>query len=506
MKINLTKKDILKYSFFILIGFVLILIRYIGINHDYPFIYNSDEPALVKSAYNLRFNFLVDHFDWPHFNYYFHYFFYFSFIKFRAIVQMLPFIEVIKTNFSFFWNDFFIFYSISRFINTTFSILTAIPVYLMLELIFKRKKLALFISILFLFIPYLTVNSKFAIQEPAITFWITTGIYFLVRYLNSSKTREIFIATILFGLGMGVKYNAILFTPLVPCFLVIVLFQNGFKKNVKKWIFLNVTAGIVFLFTFIFTTFSLIPHWQFFWSYEGGVGFLWQMRDNLGTYSFGNYPNALLEDVVSFLIDSGFVFGILWLVSPLFVSRLNIERKMKLGLIVLLAFSFLYFLNASRYTISGSRFFVPIYAIVALGMMTTIIGIGKSYVKKALLITCVLIEIIFQSFIIMQYARPSTINVAYDLYSYLMQNGKKVYVKGEYLERINFLSSLKMDRLLEFKEIQTNDYLLIGRPVTDSEKEFGLVLIDTIDSKFKIFDSNYFKDRFGPPIYIYRKN
>ena len=119
-----------------------LIIRLVGLMYGHPYILNIDEPALVRSALGIRFSIWVDHFDWPHFNFYLHYVFYEIFIKFRGVLQVLNLRGSIESFAPIVWDDPFIFYLLSRFLNSILVVLSGIPLY-MVSRKFAKKKYAL---------------------------------------------------------------------------------------------------------------------------------------------------------------------------------------------------------------------------------------------------------------------------------------------------------------------------------------------------------------------------
>jgi len=92
------------------VSFFIFLIKIGASMHGYPYILNVDEPAVVRSSLGLRFDFWINHFDWPHLNYYLNYVFYFVFIKFRGALQQLGARAYLEPYAPIIWNDPFVFY------------------------------------------------------------------------------------------------------------------------------------------------------------------------------------------------------------------------------------------------------------------------------------------------------------------------------------------------------------------------------------------------------------
>lgn len=503
MKFKFIDSKYSRYLSLLILLIAVLLLRFVGLNHGYPFIYNSDEPTMVRTMMSIRFFPIIDRFDWPHFNYYFQYVFFFIFIKIRGLSENI----LQKQSFPIVWEDPFIFYLVARAVSVTLSILTAVPIYLSILKILKNKKIALISAVIFLFLPYVTLNSRLAIQDTALTFWISIAIYFLLRYLDRWLLKDIFFAVVFLALATGVKYNAMLFMLLVPSFIAINIYVNKIYLQPKKLINLFfLCIGLVFLYLSIFvvTTPGIIFHWSDFWSYKFGVGFLWQLRDNLDVYPIKDYPAQVLGDFMSLLADTAYIPGLVWILSIPYLLKSNIKRNYKFGLIVLISFSYFYALNASRYLLSGSRFYLPVYGIIIISLSIFLQSIQSRYIKFILIIFCFIFEALFQYYLVRQFLNPTTLNEAYIDYVDIRNKGNEIFVKGEYMERINKLHNLKMN-ILEKSDRAPKGSYLFSRLLNTNESDQGWKIIDKIDANYTICGSVYFKDRLGPPIYIYIK-
>src|SRR3989344_5783556 len=257
-----------------LILLLALALRLIGISHGYPFIFNIDEPTVVRSTLSLRFTPFIDHFDWPHFNYYLNYFFYFIFIKLRSLIQIL--------------------YLISMILSAVFGALTVLPVYFLTLEISKNKKSALFAAIFMSVIPFHAYFSHFALQDGVMLFWLSCAIYFSYIGILQNNLKSYLLSGLFFGLAVGTKYNAILFMAMVPAFSIEKYLSNrkDFLLMLKNGIYLSSVSGI----TFVLTSYSLLFKWAIFWSEEYGKGILWQLKYNVVALPLVKYPQALIEN------------------------------------------------------------------------------------------------------------------------------------------------------------------------------------------------------------------
>jgi len=167
----------------VLLVVLAFFIRLIGISHSLPFVYNVDEPTVVRSTIMLRESLNPGHFDWPHFYYYINGIFYSVFVLFRALLGFFK----LQNVFPVLWQDPEVFYLISRVVTTIFASLTLIPVYKSIRL-FLSKQNSLLTVLVFALIPYHVFISSFAVLEPAMLFFIAIATYFILRVYLENKT------------------------------------------------------------------------------------------------------------------------------------------------------------------------------------------------------------------------------------------------------------------------------------------------------------------------------
>lgn len=486
-------KELLISKYFFILIFAVVAIRVIGIWHGYPYVYNVDEPTLVKTTLSIRFNPFIDRFDWPHFNYYFHYSFYWIFIKLRGVIQANLFGLWLKDLLPFLWNDPFIFYIISRAINTLLSIVATYPIYKIIKKITLSEPISRISALFFLMIPYIQFNSRLAIQDTATTAWIAFALYFLLVFIEKQKLQYLLISSLFLGLSTAVKYNALLFTVLVPLTL---LYQ--FRPNLKNVLRLKLSAifaGVIFIIVFVAVNPGIIVYWNKFWSDQPGVGIFWQLNSNLSTYKVVELPKQILLDALMLFFDLGVLPFIAWVVSIPFIKKSSISSKHKYFLYIITGFSYLYAINAARYTLSGSRFYLPIYPITIISMSVVILYFRKlSFIKHIL---GIYLSFLFVFFVYVAYIFfvPTTLNLAYQKYLELSR-ANTVYIKAEDMERLNLLNNLKLKTLRDKTVLQKGDIVMSGRRLELQDGE----IIDIIG---KSNSDELRQGRLGSAIFIY---
>src|SRR3989338_2870028 len=465
-----------------LILLLALALRLIGIFHGYPFIFNIDEPTVVRSTLSLRFTPFIDHFDWPHFNYYLNYFFYFIFIKLRSLIQILNLRSMVEGFFPVIWSDPFIFYLISRILSAVFGALTVLPVYFLTLEISKNKKSALFAAIFMSVIPFHAYFSHFALQDGVMLFWLSCAIYFSYIGVLQNNLKSYLLSGLFFGLAVGTKYNAILFMAMVPAFSIEKYLSNrkDFLLMLKNGIYLSLVSGIIF----VLTSYSLLFKWAIFWSEEYGKGILWQLKYNVVALPLVKYPQALIENIKELSQDFS-LFGLAIIVSGVI---LILRSKKTIGVVSMILASALYFLYVSRFARSPSHYFLPMYAFLPI-----FAGFSISYLNKNIkILMCLFVTLMFFTTFCVSYkftflnSKTEAINKYAEIYE------KKIYYKGEGLDSANGINNIGMKKYND-DIVLTSDNILISEIEIKSDK---IKQVEYIGSK----------NRYGNPIYVYTGN
>lgn len=465
-----------------LIFLLALILRLIGITHGYPFIYNIDEPALVRSTLGLNFTPLIDHFDWPHFNYYFNYFFYFIFIKARALIQILNLRPVVEGLLPIIWNDPFIFYLISRILSAILGAVTVVPIYFLTLEISKNSKSAYLAGLFMSVIPFHSYYSHFALQDGIMLFWISCGVYFSYIGVIRNNLKSYLLSGLFFGLAVGTKYNAILFMAMVPAFSIekYLSDRKDFFQMFKNGIYLSIVSGI----TFVLTTYSLIFKWSIFWSEEFGKGMLWQLKYNVIALPFSEYPQAIIENIKELSQDFS-IFGLAIIV----LGVINILRSKKsIGVTSMILASTIYFLYVSRFNRSPSHYFLPIYLFLPIFASYAFLFNSK---KMNFLLYLLLFSMFITTFwSTIKFIRLNTKTEAINKYAETYKN--KIYYNGEGLDSANGINNIGMKKYND-DIVLTSDNILISEIEIKSDK---IKQVEYIDSK----------NRYGNSIYVYTGN
>jgi len=161
-----------------------LIIRFLYLFMDYPFVLHPDEPTVVNSTINLRFDVNPKHFDWPTFYYYFTYPFFYLFEK---IFFKLYFWGIIDTNVI----DQYYYYILSRIVTCFFGAGTLIFVYLILKNLEVKKELCLLGACIMAILPFHVTRSAQALIDVPMVFFCSVVLYFVSKDLNQFKYSHI---------------------------------------------------------------------------------------------------------------------------------------------------------------------------------------------------------------------------------------------------------------------------------------------------------------------------
>jgi len=372
----------LNWPLLIILGLAL-LVRLWGIDHGLPFIYHPDEPALVRSAYGLRFgNLNPGHFDWPHLHYYLCFFIFESFIKLRALLQVLHLRSFLESVMPLLWQDPAIFYFLARLVSALMGVATVGLAYLSGKKLFD-KRVGL-IAALFLSLSSLHVDeSHYALLDVPLTFWVVLSFFFSILILENGRLRDYLLAGLFAGLAASTKYHgALVVTPIVVAYLL----RVGSLSNLSILRRLSVDgmklllAGLAAVGGFLLGTPFALLDWKTFTFKEDARGFLWQlqnMQGHLGAEAANgwwfHFSITLRRGLGPLLLGLA-VLGIL----------LALYRHRRRD-ILLLSFPLFYFLYVGSWTVVYGRFMIPILPMLCLLAANGIAIVANKFKKSNLI-------------------------------------------------------------------------------------------------------------------------
>ena len=257
------------------------IVRFYFVFLNYPFVFHPDEPTVINSTINLRYNLNPAHFDWPTTFYYLNYPIY---TIFERVTGKLT--RDFKFTFQISEIDYYV---ISRTLSSLLGSLNVVLIYLILINLKKTEIQSEMGAVVFsLFLFHITRSAQALIDVPML-FFASLSVYFLTKNYLSDKLSNYYFACFFAGLSVSTKYNGYMI--FLSIFLYI-LWVRGFK--IKDWFFyLKCSFASAFGF-FLGTPYALFDYKTFFRS-DSPKGALWQFQ-NVGKVSIG-------EQVVSFFTN-----------------------------------------------------------------------------------------------------------------------------------------------------------------------------------------------------------
>lgn len=490
-------KKLLSNKYLLLIVLLALILRLIGINHGFPFIYHVDEPALVRSAYNIRFDANPAHFDWPHFHFYLNFAFYFIVYSFRGLIQTLGLKEPVSAFLPIVWRDPLIFYLVSRILSAFMGALTVIPVYLCAKKLFGVRVAYLSAVILAIF-PYHVHASHFALIDVPMTFWFTWSVYFSVMVFYEKKYVYYLLAGVFAGLATSTKYNG-------AFALVFLGFTQLLMLSGNKNTLINLIKGmLVSTFAFVLVFFISMPYalldFNTFIRNDSPKGALWQFS-NVGKVSLRSYFPQLVQDATSkFINDFGYSLIILF---DLYIFYLLFSKKTKEKLLIYLP-TLVFFMYISSFEKNRLHYYMFIFPLISICVSKLVIDVSESLKNRIL--TCVLLLILlapplYSNFNdLFLFVRQDTRN---EMADFLNTNTKKkellLYSGGDLDEPMKKFTFKKISSLIGVKDNAKAKFLIIAIKNDISEKGEFESIKDSV-SLTKFIDSD---GRMGPKIYIY---
>ena len=124
-----------------------------------------------------------------------------------------------------------------------------ILIYLIAEIFFKKKSIALIAALFFAISPWSIYFSRIAYETNLATTLFLGGLYSFLLYFKNKNLKLLFFGVLLFGLA---QFTYLVFVFFIPCFVLVLLFINKANLKVNK---LTVSAGVLLM---VFTITSLV--------------------------------------------------------------------------------------------------------------------------------------------------------------------------------------------------------------------------------------------------------
>lgn len=324
------------------------LLREYFVFNNYPFVFHPDEPTVVNSTINLRYNLNPKHFDWPTTYYYLNYPLYNLFERGVGNLNrnLAEFNYVIKDI------DYYI---ISRTLTAVLGSINVVVICLIFKALGKNQTLSELGSVIFsLFTFHVSRSSQALIDVPMLLF-ASLSVYFLIKSANTDSIKYLLFACFFGGLSTSTKYNGYMI--FLSIFLVVLLLR-GFK--LKEWL-VYLYCGLVSAFGFFIGTPYALLDYKTFLKSDSPKGAVWQFQ-NVGKVDlltqiksfFTNFYN--ISDLVAYIPVILTIVYIIWF----FYKRNFKGSENKLILVFILQFLYVMW-SVSGVEVQRAQYFILIF-------------------------------------------------------------------------------------------------------------------------------------------------
>lgn len=413
-------KSILKNNFtkyinreILVIVFLAFIIRSFFVYQDYPFVLHPDEPTVVNSTINLRYDLNPKHFDWPTFYYYFTYPFFFIYEKIYFLLNDLKIInDLVIENINY--------YIISRFLTVAFGALTSLSIYLILKNLKVSQNLALLGACIMALIPFHVTRSAQALTDIPMVFFASLSVYFLTKNLDEFKDKFFLLSCFFAGLSVSTKYNGYMIFLILGLFI---LYIKGFSFK-DFWLYCK-SALVSFLGFFVGTPYSVFDY-QTFLITDNPKGALWQFN-NVGkvdiSQQFVNFYNNIFFNYIDSMGYFPILISLIFILF-FFVKKDFIKKDKYTKFIVLLIIQFFFIL----WSVSGVRIQRVHYLILLYMFLPIFTVLFFHFYLKSMRWVYVIFSLIVVSSIYQFYLRIDEVSVVNFFHRAKLVSEKKSYL------------------------------------------------------------------------------
>ncbi len=367
MDLNTGEYMLKKINSGLILVFVLaLLLRMLGIQYGFPFIFHPDEPTIVRSALGIFFDKNPGHFDWPHLYIYVNYFMYFLFVKFRDSSHTVGLSRIVFSWLPILGDGSLSFYFLSRVLTAFIGALTVIPVYLSSKKLFNIKA-GILSALIFAILPMHVVQSHYALPDIPMVFLLAWVVYFSICIFYATTLKDYILGGLLIGFAASAKYNGGLSA--LGFFLAHVT-KSFWQKftNLKSTGYLFLAGALSILAFLIGTPYALFDY-KTFSRTDGPKGALWQFT-NVGSREFPDHIQNFFRDMSErLIIDLGYTVLIGFLIYLGIVLYRILKKKSTqrdFGLLFLYITSLVFVYIVSGAIDSRSHYYLIIYPYVAI--------------------------------------------------------------------------------------------------------------------------------------------
>lgn len=342
-------KNLLKTKIFWIFVFSFLIREYFVFN-NYPFIFHPDEPTIINSTINLRYNLNPKHFDWPTTYYYLNYPIYNLYERFVSFSNNRLGIPITIKEIDY--------YLVSRTLTALLGSLNVVFVYLILRNLNKDKYSCETGAVIFSLFTFLISRSALALIDIPMLLFCSISIYFLTKNLLADRNLNYYLSCFFAGLAVSTKYNGYM------VFLTIFLYFVLVRKISYKDVYLYLYSGLISVLGFFIGTPYFLFDAKTFFDSSGPKGAMWQFT-NVGKVTidkqffsfFENLFNSL--DLVVYLPLVVAIFYIFYFIFKIIQNKKyrNLDNYDKVALIFIIQFLFVYW-SVSGVSMQRSQYLV----------------------------------------------------------------------------------------------------------------------------------------------------
>jgi hypothetical protein len=492
--------------YLLLIIVLAVLLRLVGIQHDFPYIFHPDEPTIVRSALGIRFAINPGHFDWPHLYVYINYFIFMGFAFLRDNLVLLGLKDFIAGLAPIVWNDKLIFYLISRILTGIIGGLTVLPIYLTTKRLFGKGP-ALISALLFAFAPMHIRNSHRALPDAPMLFLMSWGVYFTARIISDLDPSSYGKAGLLIGLSASTKYNGILAAigvPLAHLLRIIKHRRLGYGEKEAfvsvRGVWVLVMSGLYAVLGFVIgTPFSVLDYKTFLLT-DSPYGALWQFS-NVGSVTFMVHLAQIpFEIFVRLMSDLGYtpliIYFIYLVVLVIKFYRRNYSKQ-DFASVLLYIPSLLFMYYVTGFAKNRSQYYFILYP-----YLYTMVGFAVYEIAQFISLKRKFLEIVFYCLVLLPPAVLS-LGEAYIFYQGDTRNLLMNWVNKNIRKETVIYSGVDLNSI--FSDTSYNAYKLGTDPRQMQLKGDYYIASDGVKPLYPIqpLFSISNKLHLGPTIYVY---
>ncbi len=506
-------KLLLQNKYLLLILVVGLALRLYGINHGFPFIYNVDEPALVRSATQIRFDSNPAHFDWPHLHFYLNFLLFTGFSAFRSVLQVLGISEALKAFAPILWRDPLIFYLLARIFNALIGTSTVLVIYFIGKSLFE-KKYGLFAALALAVFPYHVWASHFALIDVPMTFWFSLSLLFSTYIFQKGDLRYYLLAGLFAGFSASTKYNGGFAVLVIFLSHVLLLRKRGLltvdwtKLVVNKYSRNLLAAAAVSVAGFFLGTPYALLDYKTFSIDDSPKGAYWQFK-NVGKVGYSEYFDQLGDVLtVRFVDEFGYTFLFIFEAYILYFIFLN-RTKERLLILIPGIFYFLYVTSFDKNRIHYYMLTFPFMVLMTADI--SMFFLEKFKTKAGVLSLPLLITLVFSVPLAVSVSKVNFISQSDTrniVSSWMSQNIKpedSVFYSGSDLDVIMSDTKTKEKKLgsLSSSQLASGDLVVVA----SNQRLDEVANINSLVSKGSVlFSIENNRSRPGPNIYVFKIN